>query len=78
MNTINDALLRVREDIIDYLLEDYSGDVCGKCMFYEKPKPGEDTKKCHVFNKCGNEACRTGMILYFGQKNKPGSDENVV
>lgn len=51
--------------VIDYLIENGSCDLCGKCEFYVEPNKNEDFTPCQMFEKHGNTACRNGMIEYF-------------
>ncbi len=56
-------------DLIDYLLEDYGGDACGKCAYCQQADENGDVTDCQPIKQDGNKACRCGMIKYFMERN---------
>lgn len=58
--------MEIENKVIDYLIESSGCDLCGKCAYYVQPKENEDFTGCQMFEKDGNNACRKGMIKWFG------------
>lgn len=57
--------LKARDILIDYLLKDYCGDCCGKCVYYNKDA---DTMPCEKFKEFGNAGCKQGMLEWFSKE----------
>lgn len=52
-------------ELIDYLLKDYGGDCCAKCVHCQQANENGEIPPCRPFDKDGNIACRDGMIKWF-------------
>lgn len=62
-------------DLIDYLLEDYGGDCCAKCVYLQQADENGNIPPCRPFEQDGNIGCRNGMIAYFKQSTKKKKTE---
>ena len=64
--------LDARDNLIDYLLKDYGGDCCAKCV-YCKEDSEEDLPPCEMLNEFGNLGCKQGMLEWFRNNQNEGN-----
>lgn len=57
-------------NLIDYLLKDYGGDCCAKCVHCQQADENGNIPNCKPIEQDGNVACRNGMIAWFKQSTK--------
>lgn len=57
-------------ELIDYLLEDYGGDCCAKCIHCAVADKDGNIPPCKPFDQDGNVGCRNGMIAWFENQEK--------
>ena len=55
-------------ELIDYLLKDYGGDCCAKCIHCAVADKDGNIPPCKPFDQDGNVGCRNGMIAYFTER----------
>lgn len=53
---------RAAEDVIEYLLHNYTGIKCALCA------NAQNTERCDCYDTYGVKACREGMIKFFAKK----------